>query len=553
MRPAAAKVRLRRPAAVNPPPAQGQKLGDLPLADLKSLDLIHLKGAIYYGRGVDVVGKVVDVRMDSGQLYVDLEIKGTQDDALLHLLSGRPDRKLAVHACEGGCANQLQDELLIHGKEFDKLGSLSLPWHSNLVDVKAVEPEVDELARLREEARLLREEKSRGVEEAPKKEKKKKKINKKAKKDKASDEGSTGGKEKKKKKKVDSSDEVLERGQKRLSVIFEGTGLDPDLSKRASISKKARRVVRNKKKKKKDEGSGSSSGSSGSSSSSTGEVDGTGLFDTEKRMHAVWKKYPGALACTAAGEARQHLVASTGAVWEVDKRKVNPVFTLYARQILSPVMNPGMSQEAITVAQCLDYLLQGHVAATCDILGQRLKSLESSARGGHWSVSRQLELCRADAVSIAEDEEARQAARRAREEDRLKALVSKSIAAKVPDFGSGQKQDFGSGYKGAKKGKDWKGNGKNKADDGRGKGNQEKGREDNKDKWQRKEKQWWHPEHQPSLEPFLWKICPKEKRKRQATSPHHRKEVTLNLGGTDFLTGFGRKKGRKKERKTLKK
>ena len=63
-------------------------------------------------------------------------------------------------------------------------------------------------------------------------------------------------------------------------------------------------------------------------------------------------------------------------------------------------MSPAMLQEALTISTCLDGLLQGRAAGVCDVLAQRLKSLETVSRGTHWSIGRQLELVRADATGM---------------------------------------------------------------------------------------------------------------------------------------------------------
>ena len=75
-----------------------------------------------------------------------------------------------------------------------------------------------------------------------------------------------------------------------------------------------------------------------------------------------------------------------------------------------------MCQELLTLCQGADLLLQGHIARTVDLLAQRVKALEQQARGGHWSVARQLELVSADAAGLSQGPESAEAARNAREE-----------------------------------------------------------------------------------------------------------------------------------------
>lgn len=68
-----------------------------------------------------------------------------------------------------------------------------------------------------------------------------------------------------------------------------------------------------------------------------------------------------------------------------------------------------MCQELLTLCQGADLLLQGHVARTVDLLAQRVKALEQQARGGHWSVARQLELVSADAAGLSQGPESAEA------------------------------------------------------------------------------------------------------------------------------------------------
>ena len=113
----------------------------------------------------------------------------------------------------------------------------------------------------------------------------------------------------------------------------------------------------------------------------------------------------------------------------------------------------------------------GKIAAGADILCQRIKCVESLAKGYHWSVGRQLELIHSEQNSIAEGSEALSAARRAKEEEKLRSLVSKGGAGKS-----------GSNYEGGKgrKGKD-KYTPKGRSDEGgKGRGGENRTRDDGK-------------------------------------------------------------------------
>jgi len=471
-RPAASPGHMARPAARGEAKEVREKLcNTLTVADIPRLGTLWLKEAIYYGRPVDLVGRFTNVKLEDGQPMGDFQVTGTKDEALLRALSGKPDRLLSVHLCPDECPATLTDEFLVHGKAYIEVEARGLPWYNNLVEVEAERPPMDELVKLREEERRQAELAGRGEERPPKpakKEKKAEKKDKKAKEPEAVD-----------KRRRSDSDEELEIGQKAPRLLFAKTGLDPEAKPRRQFLKKARKVGRSKKAKKKRSRSSHSSSSPGSSSSSSADfMDNVGLFDSEKKLKSIWKRFPGALACSAATEAKQQLLTASGTVCGLDRRRVDPVFTPYARQCLMSHMSPPMAQETLTIAQGLDLLLQGHVAGACDLLAQRMKSLESSSRGCHWTVSRQMELVKSDGATMAEEGEAHDAARRAREEEKLRALTSRSTSAKPFESG-GQ-------AKGGKRGKDWKGASKGKQDEGnKGKGGGKRG--ENKE-WEKKDK-----------------------------------------------------------------
>eukprot|EP00435_Cladocopium_sp_Y103_P073962 s105_g46.t1 len=382
-RPAARAPALRRPAArVEREEAEERRCLDLGLGDLPNLGHVWLKGAGYYSRSIDLVGRFVNLGLEENQPMGTFEVSGTQDEGLLRSLSGKADRRVSVHLCAPDCPGILTDEFLVHGR--------------NYVKVEVRRDAGDDLALLREDEMRRKAEVDKGVEETPKldaKSKKEKKADKKAKKREAETD--------QKKRARSESEEEWEVGQKPPKLLFEKTGLDPDTRQRNRFLRKARKVGRSKKSKKK-------------------------------------------------------------------KKK----------QCLMGHMSPPMGQEALTVAQSLDRLLQGHAAAACDILAQRLKSLEASSRGAHWTMSRQLELIRSASGTMAEDAETYEAAKRAREEDRLRSLTSRPSGIRGSESGGAAK--------GVRKGKDWKGTSKGKHEDGaKGKGGDKK--EDTKP-WQKEKK-----------------------------------------------------------------
>eukprot|EP00438_Fugacium_kawagutii_P002234 Skav227450 [mRNA] locus=scaffold2491:114911:120840:+ [translate_table: standard] len=289
----------------------------------------------------------------------------------------------------------------------------------------------------------------------------------------------TKEKEKAVAKKAEEVSEELEMGQAKLSAIFGGSGLDPNPKVRQSLIKRARKNSKKKKKKKKKDSSDHSSNSSSSSSSSTLGIEGSAaLHDNERRLKMIHRKFPGVLSCTTLSELRNSLMTQAGTLWDVDKGSLPPIYTQYVRQNLAHCMMPAMLQEATTLGQAIDGLLQGRVAGTVDILSQRLKSLESTAKGAHWTVGRQLELIRSEISTMTDEAETMEALRRAREEEKMRSLTGKGSSAK-----GGESHAAGKG----RKGKDSKGNQKGKADE-RSKGKAQESQKDDGGGWNRQKK-----------------------------------------------------------------
>lgn len=475
-RPAAAPA-MRRPAGNRPEEGRVEEppkvLAKLTLEELQKLGFVVLRGAGYYGRQVDVAGRVTGLKVDAGQMFLQLKVTGTQDEALLRAVTGSPGQGFQVHVCDPSCGGVLTDALMVHGNEFKEASPRDEDWFTNIEMVVPVEPGPDELAALRQEAENPP---PRGGEKdkSPKAKRKKEKK----------EEGKPSKTQKKEKKEEDlvsaGEEDDDEPGRKKLSHLYAGTGLDPNVKVRKKILRRAKRLGKGKRKKKKKKHSSSSSGSSSDSGSSDSEDEASmeGLFEPSKKLDQIWRKFPGTLTAQAVMEAKQRLLTTSGHLWSEDRKSLPPVFTAYARQTLLSGMGPAMGQETLSCCQTLDLLLQGKPASAADLVAQRIKSLESASRGSHWSVGRQMELVRMDTSGIAEDSEALAAARRAREEDKLKSLMSK------PGGGKGAEGAPSYGGKG-KKGRDGKGLGKAKSEEsGKSKGGDGKKEEP----WRKKEK-----------------------------------------------------------------
>ena len=155
-------------------------------------------------------------------------------------------------------------------------------------------PRHDELAKLRtlheeRQAGLAGEKRSPSVSSEKKaKEKKKKKRKEKTKKAEKEQSAKKGAGD-------EDGGALMERGQKPLSALYEGTCLDPDAEARSRLLKKAKRLGGKGSKKRKRSSSEESSDSS-SSTESDDEEFGEGLFEERKRALRLTRRYPGSLA-----------------------------------------------------------------------------------------------------------------------------------------------------------------------------------------------------------------------------------------------------------------
>ena len=150
-----------------------QSFSDLNPKALAGLRSIYLPEAVYYGRKVKLAGQVKSVRSEDGQWFLDLEVKGTRDEDLLRILSGRKDKLVAVHLCTVDCNQQLTDELLVHSGKFEEVSLMEESWMSNLKEATRREDGGDDLQELRrEQARM--EEAGRKAKTVDKKEAKRK-------------------------------------------------------------------------------------------------------------------------------------------------------------------------------------------------------------------------------------------------------------------------------------------------------------------------------------------------------------------------------------------
>ena len=117
------------------------------------------------------------------------------------------------------------------------------------------------------------------------------------------------------------------------------------------------------------------------------------------------------------------------------------------------ILPPRGAEEMHGSTAALDHLARGRPAHAGDVLAQRLKAMESSINGAHWSVSQKLEVAHPEASSIARRLELHNAQRETHQENRTKYLSG--IGGQKRDEKGGK----GKESKGGAKGKDRKGRG----------------------------------------------------------------------------------------------
>lgn len=267
-------------------------------------------------------------------------------------------------------------------------------------------------------------------------------------------------KRRKKKEKKDKEDDKRKekdkkdiQGVKSLTEVFGRTGLDPRHGTRRKMLRRAKKVAK--------KNSSSRSSTSGSSGSEGGE--GSNIFGEEIRVKSVWGKVPGALTWGAISQMQTSLVRQSGEPWELTQDQVPPIFSQYWRQFLHPKMSGPMNREVQTICFAQDLLIQGRIAQACDVLTQRVKSLEQISGGSDYRISQRQELAPHEVSSLSTNVETLDASRLHREELKAKAASSRG------------------GWERRKGDQDhWevKGKGKNKDSKGKGKkGNWKKGDE----------------------------------------------------------------------------
>ena len=352
---AKAKVRFKPPGrggALRRPAAAVVEGGDLDQDEFKEvwkagreewLDMgeVEIVGS-YWKDVVKVAGSPQGIKIEEGEVYLSLALRGTTSEQVLKWASGQKEKMLRVHLCSKECGGETCEDGLLHAHKFRpvKAGGEE-GWMKNLEDIHKEE----ELSKLKEDARLLvgSSESSGHARQDKKKEKKKKKKREKRSRSTSNKEGEKKKSQKKeghskekrkekakkeKKKRSSSSASSQEKGVREglLRMAFRGTGLDLNVKRRKKLMKKARRLAKGvSKKSKKDDSEKSSSETS--SSTSEGAVGEGSLFSEDIPAKRIWSRFPGALTGGSIREMQNHLLTTQGQVWEVDSEKIPPVFS----------------------------------------------------------------------------------------------------------------------------------------------------------------------------------------------------------------------------------
>ena len=462
----------RRPAAAVEDRTPNLDLASTGIEDFLREDLLVFSGR-YWEAEVVLAGKAVNAQVPDGTRHLQVKVGGTKSESLLKYISGRPDKLIWVHLCGDDCPTLVWKDDLVHTSKVQAWKKDPEEWMTNCKAAVGVVAEGvdDELAAMRREAEM-----TTGLPRSPAREKSKdRKEKEKEKKQKKKEKEKEAKKREKNAKKA--------RGKKDLEDLFGQTGLDPDPDVRAKLMKKGKRILKNQKKKKKKskERGKSKSSSSGSDSETkeeesetTIEADET-LFEEQTTVKKVAKAVPGLLTANWIKESQRYLMTAQGLAWEAHQGEVPALATQFFRNQVAPRMGAAMSREFMTLAFAVDQALQGNICMTLDTLVQRMKALSSMSSGVHFSIAQKLELLPAEKTNPASLEETQEAARAARQEDKVFAQASK------PSKPWGNSSFSWEPQGGKAKGKDGK-NKKGKGKDQKGKEGQNKGGDEPK-KW----------------------------------------------------------------------
>ena len=411
---------------------------EVTLAQMEAWPLIRVQGE-YWEEAVDCIVEMIELKASRGDRELLGKAMGTSSEGLLRYISGVPAKKVRLHLCGVRCDKRTWEDGLIHVTRVKR--------HRD-GETSRGEAERDELERVRLEAASRG--KGRGHPAVPRPEAEVTKA-----------PGTSGDSEEHKKKKKKKKKAKLKiEGVKDYSTLFKNTGMDEDPIKRKRFRHRARKL--SKKGRNKDTStSGSSESSDSSSQMSASEGHFGELFTPQTSAQKMWERLPGVLTAQLLQDAHRSMLLQMGSMSSTTGQ-LQPLTSQYVRQQMGSAMSPVIYREAIHWAAALDLMVQGKVAAACDVMSQRLKSLEALAKGMKVDLIKQLELIQVDHHGLASSSELHQAGRTAHEENKIYGKAT----GKYPDFRDRYKE------KGKSKGD--KGDGKDRDRD-REKGKKEKG------------------------------------------------------------------------------
>ena len=411
--------------------------GEVPVLELAKESEVIIQQGSYFGAACRVAGVVKGLEVERDATHLILQATGTDSEGLLRHCTGQPSGSLRVHLCGADCGADRVSEDLIHAVTLRqaKAREDEDPWTRNSLSVEGGPG--DDLKDLRAKKKELEveERKSPGRKKRDKKRSRSRRSRRRSKRSR----GRSVGRKKEKKEAAgrevapaerssssSSSKDVRLDGRrprgasvKTLQALFAGTGLDGKEKVRRRVARRARKLVRRKK----AERSGSSSRSSSSGNDEDLDIgQDEGFFESETKVQKVAEACPGALAARSLVSMRKVLLESAGL--DAEEQLVSPTAVKYFRQELQKKTSGPVSRELVTLCSAVDHLLRGRAAQAMDCMLQRVKSVETTIAGSHWSVSQRLELPPLDMQTIAPREEIISAQKAAAVDARSRFLAS---------------------------------------------------------------------------------------------------------------------------------
>lgn len=391
---------------------------DVSLAWLKPGDWLQTHRGVYGGEEAVLAGRLQRIVVEGDVVEAELTLTGTKLESLLKFATGHSPAVIRLHLCGEGCDQQRANPNLVHSRVLQRVNPGSAKsWEENLIVADELHP-----LRAHQEAWKKGQEAEEVESKSSTSKKKKKKV------DKEKRLEGESGKKKKKKKKGKVGGKAIAR--KKLTDLFNGTGLDPDQKQRKLLAKKTKKRLRKAK-------SSTSTSDSSSSSSSSMEDQGDQLLDDKNRIQRIASLAPGLLCHQGIMSMKENINQASGTPWGLEEATIPPICLQYTRQYLLPRSSQAMSRKLLTLAHIVDYLLQGRVAEAADTACQRVKACEMVQAGQSWTTASKIELVGTADPSLASRPEIQIAAKEAQLDAKAKG-TSWSSAEKGKSKGKGK-------------------------------------------------------------------------------------------------------------------